>query len=608
MSATAQIVPTASSDSASAIADVRRRAMLSLLPPPRLSLPDWIESEVRLPAGVSATPGKVRLWKPQRGIAEAIGDPTIERVSVLKGVRVGYSTLLTAAVASFAANEPSPILLLMPTESDARDVVVSDIEPTFEATPAIRGMLSADADETGRNTLLHRRFPGGSLKIVAAKSPRNLRRHNVRVLLIDECDAMESGAEGSPIMLAEKRTLSFGNRKIVMGSTPVYEETSHILRAYAASDRRVFEVPCPECGSFNEIGWKDIQWEPDRPETAHYVCPDCGSVIEERHKAAMVEAGRWRATAPDVKGHAGFRINCLISTLPNAAWGNLAAEFLAAKKSPDTLQTFVNTILAEPWREAAEELDEAELAARAEPFGLPDSIPTDVLVVTAGVDVQRDRLELVYLGHGRAETFVLGNSVIWGSPDEDTTWQELDDALRTHWKHPSGGLLKVDAAAVDAGDGETMDAVTAFCKPRFGRRVVAIKGASGNRPAILASRSKGSRLFIVGVDGLKSQLTSRLSRGRTIRFSQNLEPRFYEEIASERLVVRYVRGAPVRQWERIPGRRAECLDATVYALAVRGLVSLDLDRREAELQSHRIPDPMPVVIKSKWLSNKLHVI
>jgi phage terminase large subunit GpA-like protein len=364
---------------------------------------------------------------------------------------------------------------------------------------------------------------------------------------------------------------------------------------------RVFEVPCPECGSLTEIQWSHIEWEPDRPDTAAFRCPHCEELIAERHKAAMVESGEWRATAPHVEGHTGFRLNALVSVLPNASWGKLAAEFLAAKASPDTLQVFVNTILAQGWREAAEELDEAELAARAEPFGL-DSIPADVLVITAGVDVQRDRLEIVFLGHGRTETFVLANSVIWGSPDDETTWQELDDALKTAWTHPAGGVIRVDAAAVDAGDGETMDRVLAFCRPRFGRRVVAIKGVSGNRPAIVASTTKGSKLFIVGVDGVKGQIAARLSRGRTIRFSSGLEPRFYEELASERLVVRYVRGAPTRQWERIPGRRAECLDATVYGLAVRGLVGVDLNRREAELSSGKPSPTMPSVIKSAWLN------
>ena len=585
-----------------ALTITRRNALRALTPPPRLSLSEWIETHMRLPEGVSALPGRVSLWPYQREIADAISDPTLERVTLVKPVRVGFTTLLTGALASYVANEPAPILALLPTEADCRDYTVSDLEPIFEATPALRGLISAEADESGRSTLLSRRFPGGSLKIIAAKSPRNLRRHNVRVLLIDEADAMEAGVEGSPITLAERRTLSFANRKIILGSTPTLEATSNVLRAYARSDRRVYEVPCPDCGAFTEIQWSHIEWQPDQPQTAAFRCPECSSLIEERHKAAMVQKGRWRATEPLVEGHAGFRLNALVSTLANASWGKLAAEFVEAKKSPDTLQVFVNTILAQGWREAAEEIDEAALAARAEPFGLPDAIPADVLFVTAGVDVQRDRLEVVFLGWGRDDIFVLSQFVIWGNPMADDVWAELDDALRTIWKHPKGGILRVDAAAVDAGDGETMDRVINYCRPRMGRRVYAIKGAAGNRPVIRASDTRGSRLFIVGVDSVKGQLTSRLSRGKTVRFSDSLEGRFYEELASERLVMRYLKGAPVRQWERIPGRRAESLDCVVYAMAVRALVNAKVERREEEVEAKTLPKSPPIVVKSSWLS------
>ena len=209
----------------------RARALASLKPPQRLPLSTWIESTMRLPESVSALPGRVRLWPYQRAIADAISNPEIERVTLVKPVRVGFSTLLTGAVASFVANEPSPILVLLPTEADCRDYVVSDLEPIFAATADLAGLLTAEADESGRNTLLSRRFPGGSLKIVAAKAPRNLRRHNVRILLMDEVDGMEVTAEGSPLTLAEKRTLSFPNRKIILGSTPTNEETSNVLRA-----------------------------------------------------------------------------------------------------------------------------------------------------------------------------------------------------------------------------------------------------------------------------------------------------------------------------------------------------------------------------------------
>jgi phage terminase large subunit GpA-like protein len=583
--------------------NVRKNAMRAIIPPPKLSLPEWIESMVQLPSTVSALPGKVKLWPYQRGIAAAIGDPAIERVTVVKSVRIGYSMLLTSALASYVANEPSPILALLPTESDCRDFVVSDLEPTFEATSELRGLLSGEADESGRSTLLSRRFPGGSLKIVAAKSPRNLRRHTARILLIDEADAMESSAEGNPLTLAERRTLSFANRKIILGSTPVHEETSHVLRSYAVSDRRVFEIPCPDCGGFTELLWQHIEWEPDRPETAAFRCPHCNGLIDESHKAAMVAKGDWRITAPQVKGHAGFRINALVSNLANATWGKLATEFLKAKSDPAELQTFVNTLLGQGWRESAEQVDDSDLMKRVEPFGL-GNIPAEVLVITCGVDVQHDRLEITYLGFGRTEIFALAHCIIWGSPSDDTTWLELDDALRTTWKHPKGGTLRVDAGIVDSGDGQTVDSVYDFTKHRFNRRIVSGKGMAGNRQALTRSSAKGVPVFLIGVDGLKAQLLTRLAKGQTVRFSNSLEAEYFSQLTSERRVVRYSRGQPTKLFERISGRRAEALDCFVYGMAARELVKMDLDRRESELANEPLA-PMGMkpgaVFKSNWL-------
>lgn len=582
------------------VGDTLRRAMAHLRPPPKLDLATWMESHLRLPASASALPGRIRLHAPQRGIAAAISDPAIERVSVQKSARVGYSTLLVGMIGSYVDNEPAAILAVLPTESDARSFVVDQVEPVFEATPVLRGKLGAEADESGRNTLLHRRFPGGSLAIVAARAPRNLRARTARILIIDEADAMETTAEGSPIKLAEMRTLTFADRKIIMGSTPVFEETSHVIRAYAESDQRIFEVIPPCCETPTEIMWKNLEWPDGEPDLAAFRCPHCDSLVHEKHKAEMVTRGGWRITRPEVRGHAGFRLNALISTLPNASWGKLAAEFIVAKKSPDTLQAFVNTVLGEGWRETSEELDESALMSRAEPIGL-QAIPEPVRVITAGLDVQRDRIEITFLGFSETETFVLGHSVVWGDPKESTTWAEVDDALRTSWKHPLGNAIRVDAAAVDAGDGETMDAVLAFCGPRYNRRVVAIKGASGNRPAIEASHTKGSKLFIVGVDSLKARLLTALSRGKSWRFSDTLSAEWFEQLTSERRVLKYSRGQPVRLFERIMGRRAEALDCVVYALAVRNLVKVDLERRGNELRGVASAAKAPTVIKSQWM-------
>ena len=573
-----------------------------LRPPPRIPLSNWIETHLRLPEGLAAQPGPVRLWPFQRGIADAISDPSLERVTVRKSARVGFSTLLTGTLANFIANEPAPLLYLLPTEDDCRDYVVSDMEPVFEATPALKGLLSAEQDETGRNTIRHRRFPGGSLKIVAAKSPRNLRRHTVRILLIDEEDGMEVTAEGDPVDLAIKRTLTFPNRKIIRGSTPVDMETSTICREYDASDRRVYEIKCVECGEFAEPTWDAIKWDKGKPETARWCCPNCGTLVEERYKLQMVADGRWRATRPEVVGHAGFKLNSLISPHYNASWSKLAAEYLQVHDDPDRLRAFKNTLLGEPWTEAVDSIDPEDLAAGAVEIGLNVAledgtrldIPADVLIITAGVDVQDDRLECAVYGWSReGAMFALGHFVIYGSPGAPETWRELDETLATKWSHPRGGKIGIDAACVDAGDGGWVDEVYAFCWPRARRRIVAIKGAAGNRPVIEGSKGKVAkgtvsgkgRLWIVGVDTVKSALLIRLSRHRdTVAFSKSLPLAWFEQLLSERRVIKKIGGKPVRRFERIGGMAAEALDCTVYAIAARQMIAnFDMDRREAIL-------------------------
>jgi phage terminase large subunit GpA-like protein len=580
----------------------------------------WIEKTIELPQGLSAEPGPVRLWPWQIEIADAITDPTVERVTLVKPVRVGFTSLLTSALAWYVVREPAPILCLLPTEADCRDYMVSDVEATFDSSPALHGLLSTPkrgSDRINRNTLCHRIFTGGSLKIVAGKAPRNLRRHTARILCVDEADAIETSGEGDPIMLAERRTLSFANRKIIVGSTPLQEDTSHVMRCYGESDQRIFELPCPSCGAFTEILWQHIEWPqgpPEQPEAAAFRCPHCRALVEERHKPAMVKRGRWRALRPEVarpegaghRGHRGYRLNALVSLLANASWGRLAAEYLRAKDADDTLKAFTNTILAQPWRSAGDELDDMALARRVEPFSL-SSIPADVLVVTLGVDVQGDRLEVSIVGWGKDGTgFVLAHESLWGPPDGEEVWQSLDELLRQRWQHPHGGQLRADAAAIDAGAGAHYDRVLDFCAPRLGRKVFAIKGVPGfARPAITRTRmKKGKPLFLAGVDAIKAGLFAKLARGDGIRFGDRLPPEYFEMLVSERRVIRRVRGKPVQRFERIPGKRAESLDALVYATAAKAGLALSpaaFSQRADELASPAPPPPRQTLFPSSWM-------
>lgn len=402
---------------------------------------------------------------------------------------------------------------------------------------------------------------------------------------------METSPEGSPLKLAEQRTKSFDNRKIIIGSTPTFIDTSNVLRAYAESDQRVFECLCPACGVFNEIQWAHIVWPEGEPERAEYECPHCKGHISERFKVQMVENGVWRATRPEVKKHAGFRLNALVSLLANASWAKLAAEFLTAKDDPGLLRPFVNTVLGQGWS-VPTMIDEGALAARAEPFDL-NAIPPEVLIITAGADVQDDRIELSVIGWSRDNNtaFVLAHIVTWGSFQDSSTWAEIDEILRSTWRHPWGGRLRIDAACIDAGDGEHYDHVIKFCLPRMSRRVFAIKGMNGARPAfqMAKGRSIANKLAIVGIDTIKTVIFDRLQRGQGIRFSKSLEPIYYEQLASERRVVHYVRGQPKRRFERIGRPRNESLDALVYNFAARQALTVNFERREAELRGRPLP-------------------
>jgi phage terminase large subunit GpA-like protein len=331
--------------------------------------------------------------------------------------------------------------------------------------------------------------------------------------------------------------------------------------------------------------WAHIVWPEGDPAGAVYECPNCKERTPERQKAEMVAVGRWRATRPEVQGHAGFRLNALVSLLANATWGKLAAEFQAAKDDPGQLQTFVNTILGQGWTQPTL-IDSGSVQARAEDFDL-ERIPPEVLVITAGNDIQDDRIETSIVGWTRDHVaLVLGHFVTWGSYQETSTWQELDELLRTTWRHPHGGRLKVDAAIVDAGDGDHYDAVIGFCVPRMSRRIFAGKGMNGARPAfqMAKSRSIASKFAIIGIDGVKGIIFDRLQRGRGLRFSKSLDPVYFEQLCSERRVLRYARGMPVRRFERTGRTRNESLDCATYAFAARQAISINLERRATELR------------------------
>ena len=227
------------------------------------------------------------------------------------------------------------------------------------------------------------------------------------------------------------------------------------------------------------------------------------------------------------------------------------------------------------------------------------------MLITAGADVQHDRVEVTFTGWSEdGAAWFLGHEVVWGGFEDADTWAQVDALLTTRWGHPLGGSLGAEAVIIDAGDGAAMKQVMAFCGPRRGRRVLAGKGVGGTRPFLHLSKTPGGQLWIVGVDSIKTALVNRIGHGGMIRFSATLGRAWFEQLASERLVIRYVRGQPQRRFERVPGRRAEALDCAVYAIAAREAAKVNFEQRREELKAgwSGAAAKRASLIRSSWLT------
>lgn len=510
---------------------------------------------------------------------DVLNDPAVQTVVVMKSAQIGYSEILLNILGYFISQDPSPILLVNPTLEMSESFSKSRLAPMLRDTPILKGLVADARSRDSGNTLLSKSFPGGILAMAGANSPAGLASRPIRIVLCDEVDRFpaSAGPEGDPVNLAVKRSATFQNRKIILGSTPTIKGHSRIEQAYLQSDQRRFYVPCPDCGVMQPLAWSNVTWTPNAPETAGYACRDCGSIIEEKHKPRMLAKGEWRAEAPGVTGVAGFHLNELYS--PWRKWADVVADFLAAKQSPETLQTWVNTSLGECWEEQAEKSDPAALLARRENYTAA-RLPARILYLTAGVDCQDDRLELEIIGwrqDGRdapPESWGVEYLVLRGDPARLEVWNQLDDLLKREYRTDDGRALRISVACVDSGGHHTAQ-VYAFCEARKGRHVYAIKGLPGPRPIWSHKAGKSQKyraqVWHVGSDTAKDAWYARLRTKEEgpgyCHFPVAYDEHFFDMLTAEQVRTKYSKGRPIREWFLPSGKRNEALDIRVYALA-----------------------------------------
>jgi phage terminase large subunit GpA-like protein len=578
-----------------------------LLPDRALTVSEWADRHRMLSPRASAEPGRYRTDRTpyMRAIADALS-PThpARRIVVMKSAQVGFTEVGNNWIGYVIHHAPGPMLAVQPTVELAKRFSRQRIDPLIAESPALRERVKPARSRDAGNTMLSKEFPAGILVITGANSAVGLRSMPARYLFLDEVDAYppSADAEGDPVALAEARTRTFSWRsKVLLGSTPTIQGLSRIEREYEASDQRRYFVPCPHCREMQWLKFERLRWGKGRPEATHYICASCDSRIEEHNKTAMLEAGEWRPTAEaQDPGTIGFHISALYSPVGWFSWENIARLWEAAT-TDEAKRSFKNSVLGETWVETGEAPDWQRLYERREPWQI-GTVPSGGLFLTAGADVQKDRVEVDVWAWGRGlESWLVGHIVVEGGPEQAETWEELGLLLDQTWLHAHGTRIGIAKFAIDTG--YEAPAVYAWARKVGHAQAAPIKGVEGfNRTAPVAGPThvdvteggkklrRGARLWTIAVATFKSETyrflrlstptDEELSAGAKfpagyVHLPRGADAEWVKQLVAEQLVtVKTKRGFSRLEWQKLRERN-EALDCRVYARAAAWIAGAD---------------------------------
>lgn len=576
-------------------------------PPQIITLSEYAEQNCYLPSEAGGLPGPYRLSVTpfHKEILDSITDKRYDKVTWLAGSQLGKTLCLLIASHYFMVEEPSPILLLEPNKELSSALSDQRFRPYIRDNKKLKNLLT---DKESKDNISEKQFPGGYLVFGSSQTLTDVISRPIRILMLDEVSSYPFNLKekGNPISLAIARTASSfrDSRKIITASTPGIEGLCNVTEAYSKSDQRVYLVPCPFCSEYVEFGLqaepgKDIatlEWPKDSEGVGAYaLCPHCKGHILDSHKQWMLSNGYWKITKPEIKDHAGFKLNGFYS--PFITFEDIAVRYRAAKvkagkmynDSADLIE-FYNQTLAMTWNDQhLSHIGKHDILARTEYYQA--EVPAGVGLILAGVDIQRDRIEVTVLGFGKLnQIYLINHFVIFGDTSIDPDlqnaiiWKELDILLNRPFKHQTGKDIYIRNAFIDAGDGVTTQQVRKYCLQRTNRGIFAIKGSRiPTDPIFPGKKFKDPKTgkyigFELGVNLTKDDIHHRLQitlpdGGGYIHFPKysNIDDEYFKQLTSESVVNKQNnKGILQRVWEKkYKSIRNEALDCFGYALACK---------------------------------------
>lgn len=589
-----------------------------LRPPEKLTVSEWADRHRVLDSKTSAEPGQ---WSTDRtpylrGIMDALNDYRVEEIVFVKPTQVGGTETLNNMLGYIVAQDPDPVLIVYPTLELAEYTSKNRLVPMIQLSPATAEKYRADDSK-----ILELQLDGMYAVLAGANSPASLASRPIRYLLMDEVDKFpkNAGKEADPRALARERTRTFNfNRKIIQASTPTVRSGPIWSAHEGCAVKLEYYVPCPHCGHYQTFVFKrretgggivyDKTKTPDEVRlTAYYECEQCRGIIQDRHKPAMLRAGEWRDENGKftLAGKTSFRLNAIYS--PWLRFGDIAYEFLTSKSEPELLQNFVNSWLAEPWEQTTVRMNSSELAKRSS--GYDDGIvPPGTLLLTGGVDVQKDRFYYTIRAWGERMT---SWNVRHGFCE---TWDEIEEVMNLPYSTPDGVEFFVALCGVDSG--YNADDTYSFCALNS-EWAVAVKGASG------AVRGKfnlttldriernlfGIRLFMLDTGYYKDFISNRINRpteqpGAWLVY-EGCDEAYAAQVTAEHKVKKKAGNKTIEVWEKkTTSADNHYLDCEVYAafaadyLGVRYLKRMPSPPSPPELA---VQPARPPVHKSNWI-------
>lgn len=559
-------------------------ALSALKPPDNITVSEWADKYRVLGAKTNAEPGRWRTDRTPyiRAILDAWGDDDVERITFVKPTQVGGTETILNAIGYAIDQDPNPILIVYPTVDLAESTSDNRIKPMIELCKPIAGKFN---DQSKKMEL---QFSDTYIALSGANSTSSLAGRPVRYVLLDEIDKYprQTGKEASPMKLAIERTKTFEyNKKIFATSTPTLE-TGNVWTLWESADTQYeYFVPCGHCGVFQTLRFPQIRWDDVKDnanrarETAVYVCPHCGGAMNDRMIRDAVRAGEWRVIKSNgSRLHSAYRLNAIVS--PWLTLGDIAYEFKVSKKDPEDLMNFVNSWLAEPWKEIEGAADAQMLARKTS--GYPrGTVPTGAALLTGGVDVQKNGFYFVV----RSWSADGSNALV--ERGFVTSWDDVTEVMNRPFTTAEGGTMLVNLCLIDSGD--QTDKVYDYCA--IHREWAApSKGSSGTihsryRMSSIdreGSRANGMQLVIIDTNLYKDAIYGRILASGGFQIYDNCEEDYIVQVTAEQKVTERRNGRKVSVWRpKTSHADNHYLDCEVYCAAAADIAGFRALTRDA---------------------------